>query len=222
MKSNLLKQFAFVTIAILSLLGANSCKKNKNIVDTTPKVDSTLVTLYNTVTINNQYPGGAAFVDLDKGELYDMTSADYPDAIDHQDKIDAVYLTPGVGITNMRILTCPKDLCGFATGSAANLCSNSIGIMNWSIKNTTQFSLTNITYNQLLQIKYNFQLDSAYNKAIQESPNTVYTSVSGFNSGDVYLFKTNLGKGLFVVSSATGTDNTLGELIISILYLKDK
>lgn len=222
MKSNLLKQFAFVTIAILSLLGANSCKKNKNIVDTTPKVDSTLVTLYNTVTINNQYPGGAAFVDLDKGELYDMTSADYPDAIDHQDKIDAVYATFYNGLTVTTVFSNPNEYCSVSSQASTILCTNQYnGISKWTTKNNTQFELTSITYSQLLQIKYNFQLDSAYNKAVADKPASK-SSVSFLNSGEVYRFKTNLGKGLFVVSSATGTDNTLGELIISILYLKDK
>lgn len=124
MKSNLLKQFAFVTITILSLLGANSCKKNKNIVDATPKVDSTLVTLYNTVTINNQYPGGAAFIDLDKGELYDMTSAGYPDAIDNQDKIDAVYATFYNGLTVTTVFSNPNEYCSVSSQASTILCTN--------------------------------------------------------------------------------------------------
>lgn len=215
---NLSSKILFI---ILFLFAIVSCKKEKNTINTTPKIDSTLVTLYNTVTINNQFVGGAAFVDLDKGELYDMTSADYPDAIDHQEKIDAVYYTYGTGINNSRVFINPFELCGTASGTAANLCNNQYnGISKWSIKNNTQFNLTTITYSQLLQIKYNFQLDSVYNKSVKDDP-SYFNKVAGLYSGDVYRFKTNLGKGLFVISNATGEENTLGELIISILYLKD-
>lgn len=216
---NLLSIIVFIFLFSFTM---SSCKKENNITTTTAKIDSTLVTLYNTITINNQFVGGAAFVDLDNGDLFDMTSADYPDAIDNQDKIDAVYYTYGTGINNSRVFINPFELCGTASGTAANLCNNQYnGISKWSIKNNTQFNLTTITYSQLLQIKYNFQLDSVYNKSVKDDP-SYFNKVAGLYSGDVYRFKTNLGKGLFVISNATGEENTLGELIISILYLKDK
>ena len=216
---NLLSIIVFIFLFSFTM---SSCKKEKNTINTTSKIDSTLVTLYNTITINNQFVGGAAFVDLDNGDLFDMTSADYPDAIDHQDKIDAVYATffNGIGVTT--VFSNPSVFCSISFIPTNNLCTNQYnGISKWTIKNNTQFELTSITYSQLLQIKYNFQLDSAYYKAVAEKP-VSKSSVIGLEGGQVYRFKTNLGKGLFVVSQATGTDTTLGELIISILYLKDK
>lgn len=217
---NLLSIIVFIFLFSFTM---SSCKKEKNTINTTLKIDSTLVTLYNTITINNQFVGGAAFVDLDNGDLFDMTSADYPDAIEHQDKIDAVYATFFTGTSVItKVFSNPNVFCTVSYQSLSNLCTNQYsGISKWTIKNNTQFELTSITYSQLLQIKYNFQLDSAYNKAVVEKP-VSKSSVIGLEGGQVYRFKTNLGKGLFVVSQATGTDTTLGELIISILYLKDK
>jgi hypothetical protein len=216
------KTIIIITTSFALFATFSSCKKDTKTKAVIPQIDSTLVTLYNTVTINNQYPGGAAFIDLDKGELYDMTSAGYPDAIDNQDKIDAVYATFVYGFGVTKVFSNPNEFCSISFIPTNNLCTDQYnGISKWTTKNNTQFELTSITYSQLLQIKYNFQLDSAYNKAVSDKPISK-SSVIGLESGQVYRFKTNFGKGLFVVSTATGTDTTLGELVISILYLKDK
>jgi len=209
-----------IAVLILFVASISSCKKDKNITTTIPKIDSTLVTLYNTVSVGNQF--GDPFIDLDEGKLYALTSALYPDAIDHQDKIDAVYHTYGEGSFPGHLLINPFEICDRRAGNTSKvICDNLYnGVSKWTTKNKTEFSLTTITYSQLLQIKYNFQLDSLYKKSIQDSPS--YDSyIANRFGGDVCRFKTNLGKGFFVVSQATGSETTLGELIISILYLKD-